>query len=491
MKTVSVVLGTYNEKDNIIQLIKSLLRNLKTYSPEIIVVDDSSPDGTAEVVRRTFGKRVQVIVRRQRGLATALHRGISEARGDVVLLMDADFSHDPEQAPRLVEFAMRYGAANGSRFRKGGMFESRKHRSLGTQLVQTYAKVLMRSNITDFTNGYVAVQRKLLMSLDLPRIFYGYGDYGVRLFYRLQQRGVRVAELPVKYRSRTKGITKTREWRTGLMYQWNTTVFRLKTLFERPDSGTVFDYSIRFFHKPNETGKFLNYYFTDKEVKGKVVLDAGSRVGDYSVGFLNKGAKRVTGLDLSGKCVQVASRRFKSEKRLSFIQGNIIDLSLFKDSTFDIVFCIGSIFYLEKKLMRQSLLEFMRVCKPGGIVLVGFQKDKGFTTRLVTQVVNLIPLAAYVRVVEHLSFLILPLARKLVGRNISLEYLKYDILLSLRGLHYGVPLPINKSFRIKTAQTQHSSEKTTATYKIVVPRTKDLRSISRGHNTYKSTSHHS
>ncbi|MEK6853749.1 MAG: glycosyltransferase, partial [Nanoarchaeota archaeon] len=116
---VSVVLATYNERDNIIPLIAAVIKNLEksgNYDFEIVVVDDSSPDGTSEVVRKAYAKnkKVRLITRHERGLATAIRRGVEESKGDVIVMMDTDFSHDPLQLPELVGLALKYGVGNGS-----------------------------------------------------------------------------------------------------------------------------------------------------------------------------------------------------------------------------------------------------------------------------------------------------------------------------------------------------------------------------------------
>jgi len=102
---VSVVLPTYNERDNIYPLIQALLNHLADASPEIIVVDDDSPDGTWQVVAEVAAQDERVrLLRRldERGLTSAIAAGIEQARGDIVVWMDCDFSMPPEVVPRLV-----------------------------------------------------------------------------------------------------------------------------------------------------------------------------------------------------------------------------------------------------------------------------------------------------------------------------------------------------------------------------------------------------
>ncbi len=219
---VSVVLATYNERDNIVRLVPALVDDFKAHKLdyEIIVVDDRSPDGTAEAAKKEFSKnrKVKVIVRTERGLATALRRGIEESNGDVVVLMDTDFSHSPVQVSALASLAAKSGIASGSRFMRGGRFVAKAYRSLGTRIVQLFARIVLGVPCSDFTNGFVAVRRDALRRLDFRRIFFGYGDYCFRLFYYLHRAGYKVAEIPSIYKPRVHGASKTRELSTGFGY---------------------------------------------------------------------------------------------------------------------------------------------------------------------------------------------------------------------------------------------------------------------------------
>ncbi len=235
------------------------------------------------------------------------------------------------------------------------------------------------------------------------------------------------------------------------------------------DSGKVFDNTVNFFHSSIETKKFLDSYFTNDEIKGKIALDAGCRVGDNSIGLVKKGAKLVVGVDLGEKCITIAKERFSKNKELKFYHGDIRNLSQFKDSQFDIVICTGTVVYLRPEDVKIALREFMRVIKPQGIVLVAFQKNKGFFIRTSTWIANHLSLKIYIRLVDLISHLVIPFSPILMGRSVSIDYLKYEVLLGLRNLHFGIPVRIPEKFRVKTASSEYSSEKTTTTYKIKVP----------------------
>ena len=235
------------------------------------------------------------------------------------------------------------------------------------------------------------------------------------------------------------------------------------------NSGEIFDKTKNYFLNQKEVKKFLDYYFADNEIKNKIILDAGCRVGDYSYGLIKKGAKFVEGVDLSEECVEIARRKYIKNKKLKFYSGDIRNLKMFKDSRFDIVICVGTIFYLNPDEMRKALKEFIRVAKPNGIILVLFHKEKGIMGNAARYIANKVPLNLYLFIVENFAFLLKPFVIFLIGREVNLDYLKYDILLSLRGIYFGTPLKISDKFRIETAECENCSEKTTTSYKIKVP----------------------
>lgn len=223
----SIILATYNEKENIVKLIKELLKICKDnkLNTEIIVVDDNSPDGTAQAVKKAFlrNKKVKLIVRKnERGLGTAVGTSVKKATGNVILFMDADFSHDPKDAPRLIKLTKDYDIVSGSRHMKGGGMKStpyRKFASLAGKLAgKLYIGLILGLNITDYTNGYFAIRKSILDKLDPKKIFYGYGDYYFRLFYYAIKKGAQIKEIPVFYKLRESGESKTNFLNHGMQY---------------------------------------------------------------------------------------------------------------------------------------------------------------------------------------------------------------------------------------------------------------------------------
>lgn len=230
-KSVSVVLATYCEGENIEQLIRETLAVLSA-GDEVLVVDDSSPDGTESKVKQIMhhDSRVRLIVRRnERGLTSAIQRGIDESKGDLVVWMDCDLSQSPSLIPKLKQRITQdgYDVAVGSRFVPGGKnlrfgassFLLRFHAWLSV-LLNLGASVLMCSTYRDWTSGYFMGTRQVL---NRERLKGDYGEYFINLIFRLQRAGYRIAEVPYSLTLRQKGESKTSTtffgfFRTGRKY---------------------------------------------------------------------------------------------------------------------------------------------------------------------------------------------------------------------------------------------------------------------------------
>ncbi len=213
MCDLSVILPTYNERDHIAELVSTLCNVIEPACPsfEILLVDDSSPDGTADEVRGIGDPRVNVHVRvTDRGLAKAVRYGLEHSRGRFLVAMDADFNHRPGDVPRLFAAAQRADVAVGSRYVRGGGMEGPTWRYWGSWLINRWIQLRLGSRVRDNTSGFLCFSRDVLQSLDAERIFYGYGDYAIRFLYLAQQKGWRVAEVPVVYSVRKSGASKTR-----------------------------------------------------------------------------------------------------------------------------------------------------------------------------------------------------------------------------------------------------------------------------------------
>jgi dolichol-phosphate mannosyltransferase len=209
-----VVLPTYEEAENIAEV----LRRVRAAVPaaDVLVVDDSSPDGTAAVAKAAGHELggIDVAIRPGKGgLGSAYRHGFKEGLDlgyDVLVEMDSDLSHDPASLPALLR-AVEDGAdlAIGSRYVPGGSIPhwSLYRRSL-SRWGNLYAAALLRLDVKDSTSGFRAYRADVLRSIDLDQVRAdGYG-FQIEMAYRVAQLGGRIAEAPIEFRDRERGTSK-------------------------------------------------------------------------------------------------------------------------------------------------------------------------------------------------------------------------------------------------------------------------------------------
>jgi dolichol-phosphate mannosyltransferase len=230
---VSIVLATFNERENILDTIASLFEHLGD-SVEIIVVDDDSPDHTWHLAQELANPRVKVIRRvGTRGLASAFNRGILETRGQIVGWMDADMCMPPRMLPGMIALLERYDIVVGSRYVPGGQDDRTPLRVLASRLINGLATLVLGYGIRDYDSGFVVLRRSVFDRVSL--IPTGYGAYFMEFLYTCRRKGLTVHEVPYVFRDRQKGISKSapslwRFARTGAQYVLRILVARLRKI---------------------------------------------------------------------------------------------------------------------------------------------------------------------------------------------------------------------------------------------------------------------
>lgn len=217
----SIILATYNERDNITDTIHGILEHVPG-NVEIIVVDDDSPDETWKKVEEIDDDRV-ILIRRvhTRGLASAFNRGIIESRGDIVGWMDADMCMPPALLPEMIERLSEYDIAIGSRYAPGGKDDRHMLRVLASRCINRLAGFVLGYGIRDYDSGFVVLKRHVFDRVSI--IPTGYGAYFMEFLYTCRRKGLTVVEVPYTFRDRTKGVSKSAPslWRffwTGMGY---------------------------------------------------------------------------------------------------------------------------------------------------------------------------------------------------------------------------------------------------------------------------------
>ena len=231
-----LILPTYNEAENIEPLVRAVLPQLESTGLEhtVLIVDDSSPDGTGQIADRLAEEteRVRVLHRpRKHGLGRAYLAGFEVALSegaDLVLEMDSDFSHDPADLPRLIAAAGAADLVLGSRYVPGGGVKDwgfvRRALSRGGS---TYARLLLGVPVRDLTGGFKCFHRRVLETIDLGGVHAdGYG-FQIELTYRAVQAGFTVTEVPITFRERRVGHSKMTA-RIAIEAVWKVPALRLR-----------------------------------------------------------------------------------------------------------------------------------------------------------------------------------------------------------------------------------------------------------------------
>jgi dolichol-phosphate mannosyltransferase len=228
---ILVFLPTYNERGNLEPLAEQLL----SLSPEVslLIVDDQSPDGTgeaADTLARTHPGRVEVIHRsppRGRGLAgrDGLRRA-SETDCDIVVEMDADFSHRPGDIPKLLKALEQADVVLGSRYMPGGGVEGFSlRRRLNSRMAGLLSKWMLELDYSDSTSGFRAFRREALAALPWDRFISDGPTIVEETLYALQKRGYRIVEVPILFVERRVGESKISP---GLVIQWIINLIRVR-----------------------------------------------------------------------------------------------------------------------------------------------------------------------------------------------------------------------------------------------------------------------
>jgi len=209
-----VIVPTFNERENIARLIENVLGQDPRL--DILVVDDGSPDGTADIVDAIIAvnSRVNILRRpRKMGLGTAYVAGFRwalERKYDFVFEMDADFSHDPQHLPEFLRAIQSADLVLGSRYREGKVTVVNWPiaRLILSYFANVYARQVTGLQVWDATGGFKCFRRSVLESIDLTKVRSNGYAFQIEMSYRASRRGFRIVEIPIVFVDRTEGQSK-------------------------------------------------------------------------------------------------------------------------------------------------------------------------------------------------------------------------------------------------------------------------------------------
>ncbi len=236
-----IIIPTYNEKENITAMIETVMA--LPFAPDLLVIDDNSPDGTADLVRQAqprFPGRIDMICREGKlGLGTAYIAGFKYAleRGyDYIFEMDCDFSHNPADTVRLLEECEVNGSdlAVGSRYKSGvNVVNWPMGRVLMSYFASKYVRFITRIPVSDTTAGFVCYKADVLRAIDLDNIrFKGYA-FQIEMKFTAHQLGFKVGEVPIVFTNRVLGTSKMNSGIFGEAF-FGVLSMKLRSLFSKP-----------------------------------------------------------------------------------------------------------------------------------------------------------------------------------------------------------------------------------------------------------------
>jgi glycosyltransferase involved in cell wall biosynthesis len=254
-----VIIPTYNEKDNIVDLTYQILA--LPLDIRVVIVDDNSPDGTGQVADRLAQQcsEVSVIHRTGKlGLGTAyiagFKMGLAEG-AERLITMDADFSHHPRYIPALVALANHYHITIGSRYiPEGGVKNWEWQRRFLSWGANAFARMVLGLRARDCTAGFRCYHREVLLNVELDQIFSNGYSFLVEMIFKCQRKGFTVGEIPIVFTNRERGQSKISQKE---IYKAMYTVMRLATNRLKPSQRIQVSVLPPIPGQPDESGKLI------------------------------------------------------------------------------------------------------------------------------------------------------------------------------------------------------------------------------------------
>ena len=190
---VSIILSTFNEKLSIEFTINELIKYLP--GVEIIVVDDNSPDGTLEILKKINYTNLKIFSRKKtKGLASAFLLGLINARGDIIGWLDSNMGEVAKKFPEMLQALKEADVVILSRYISKGVDERNKIRVIASYLLNKFAKLVLRSKINDLSSGIFLMRREVLN--DAVPVAVGHGEFMIEFLYKAERKGNKIIEVP-------------------------------------------------------------------------------------------------------------------------------------------------------------------------------------------------------------------------------------------------------------------------------------------------------
>ena len=205
-KNITIILSTHNEELSIEHTISELIKHIKDV--EIIVVDDNSPDGTLEIVKKINYQKLKIFCRKKnKGLASAFLLGLINSSGDIIGWLDSNMGSLAIKFPEMISKLDNADIVLLSRYVSGGRDDRNIVRVVASRLINNLAKFILRSKIKDLSSGIFLMKRKVL--LDVVPVASGQGEFFVEFLYKAEKKGNNIIEIPYVHHVDIEGNSKS------------------------------------------------------------------------------------------------------------------------------------------------------------------------------------------------------------------------------------------------------------------------------------------
>ncbi len=205
IKQVSIILSTYNEASVIEDTINQIFINLDDV--EIILVDDNSPDGTYDIVKKINNPNIKAYKRNSRGLSSAFLLGLINSSSNIVGWLDSNMGNLAKRLPEMIKNLDHNDIVILSRYVEGGSDQRSKQRVLSSRLINYFCRKILSDQVKDYTSGIFIMKRNVLQSA-VP-VAIGHGEFFIEFIYKSLKAGIKIIELPYSHPPDIEGMSKT------------------------------------------------------------------------------------------------------------------------------------------------------------------------------------------------------------------------------------------------------------------------------------------